>query len=82
MIPLLGLKLARSVDPDGLRTIGVLTKIDIMDQGTDCCDILNNQVVPLRRGYIAVINRSQKDNQDNLPIRKVSIIDIHISLCT
>lgn len=65
-----GIKLARSVDPDGLRTIGVLTKVDIMDQGTDCADVLNNQVIPLRRGYIAVVNRSQKDIQDNLPIRK------------
>lgn len=27
-----GLKLARLVDPDGIRTIGVLTKVDIMDQ--------------------------------------------------
>lgn len=65
-----GLKLARSVDPDGVRTIGVLTKIDIMDQGTDCLDVLNNQVVPLRRGYIAVVNRSQKDIQDNVSIRQ------------
>ncbi|KAJ1432693.1 dynamin-2 [Ochromonadaceae sp. CCMP2298] len=65
-----GLKLARSVDPEGLRTIGVLTKVDIMDHGTDCCDVLNNQVIPLRRGYIAVINRSQKDIIDALPIRK------------
>lgn len=64
-----GLKLARSVDPEGLRTIGVLTKVDIMDHGTDCCDILNNQVIPLRRGYIAVVNRSQKDIMENLPIR-------------
>jgi dynamin 1-like protein len=64
-----GLKLARAVDPEGLRTIGVLTKVDIMDQGTDCSDILSNQVIPLRRGYIAVINRSQKDIQENLPIR-------------
>ena len=64
-----GLKLARSVDPDGLRTIGVLTKVDIMDHGTDCCDVLNNQVIPLRRGYIAVVNRSQKDIKENLPIR-------------
>ena len=64
-----GLKLARSVDPDGLRTIGVLTKVDIMDHGTDCCDVLNNQVIPLRRGYIAVVNRSQKDIMENLPIR-------------
>eukprot|EP01036_Dinobryon_divergens_P030737 gene30737-40027_t len=35
-----GLKMARSVDVDGERTIGVLTKVDIMDHGTDCCDIL------------------------------------------
>jgi GTP-binding protein EngB required for normal cell division len=54
-----GLKMARSVDPDGERTIGVLTKVDIMDAGTDCMDILHNKVVPLRRGYVAVVNRSQ-----------------------
>jgi dynamin 1-like protein len=65
-----GLKMARMVDPDGVRTIGVLTKIDIMDQGTDCLDVLNNQVVPLRRGYIAVVNRSQKDIQENVSIRQ------------
>jgi dynamin 1-like protein len=34
------LKLARKVDPAGERTIGVITKIDIMDQGTDCLDII------------------------------------------
>jgi dynamin 1-like protein len=65
-----GLKMARSVDPDGERTIGVLTKVDIMDQGTDCADILANRVVPLRRGYVAVVNRSQKDINDDLPIRQ------------
>lgn len=27
------LKLARAVDPDGLRTIGVITKLDLMDEG-------------------------------------------------
>ena len=64
-----GLKLAREVDPDGERTIGVLTKVDIMDAGTDCVDILSNRVVPLRKGYIAVVNRSQKDIQDKTPIR-------------
>ena len=45
-------------------------QVDIMDQGTDCCDILSNSVIPLRRGYIAVINRSQKDIQDNISIRQ------------
>eukprot|EP01006_Ploeotia_vitrea_P032595 TRINITY_DN64783_c3_g3_i1.p1 TRINITY_DN64783_c3_g3~~TRINITY_DN64783_c3_g3_i1.p1 ORF type:complete len:585 (+),score=-22.23 TRINITY_DN64783_c3_g3_i1:14-1768(+) len=65
-----GLKLARMVDPDGIRTVGVLTKVDIMDHGTDCCDILSNNIIPLRRGYIAVINRSQKDIQDNVSIKQ------------
>jgi dynamin 1-like protein len=54
----------------GERTIGVLTKVDIMDHGTDCCEILMNNFIPLRRGYIAIINRSQKDIQENIPIRK------------
>lgn len=40
-----------------------------MDDGTDCADILLNQVIPLRRGYIAVVNRSQKDIKGDLSIR-------------
>ena len=32
-------------------------------------DILSNRVVPLRRGYISVCNRSQKDIMDNKSIR-------------
>ncbi|KAJ3416017.1 vacuolar protein sorting-associated protein 1 [Chytridiales sp. JEL 0842] len=56
-----GLKLAREVDPDGLRTIGVLTKIDLMDQGTDVVDILAGRVIPLRLGYVPVVNRGQRD---------------------
>jgi hypothetical protein len=45
-----GLKLAREVDPEGIRTIGVLTKVDLMDQGTDVVDILAGRVIPLRLG--------------------------------
>lgn len=55
------LKLAREVDPQGLRTIGVITKLDLMDDGTDARDILDNKFIPLRRGYIGIVNRSQKD---------------------
>ncbi|CAL8074449.1 unnamed protein product [Calicophoron daubneyi] len=55
------LKLAKEVDPQGLRTIGVITKLDLMDQGTDAKDILENRLLPLRRGYIGVVNRSQRD---------------------
>ncbi|XP_056895019.1 dynamin 3a isoform X1 [Takifugu flavidus] len=55
------LKLAKDVDPQGLRTIGVITKLDLMDAGTDARQILENRLLPLRRGYIGVVNRSQKD---------------------
>lgn len=44
------LRLAKEVDPEGLRTIGVLTKLDLMDQGTDAREILDNKLIPLRRG--------------------------------
>lgn len=56
-----GLKLAREVDPEGSRTIGVLTKVDLMDQGTDVVDILAGRVIPLRLGYVPVVNRGQRD---------------------
>nr|CAD7261495.1 unnamed protein product [Timema shepardi] len=55
------LKLAKDVDPGGLRTIGVITKLDLMDEGTDARDVLENKLLPLRRGYVGVVNRSQKD---------------------
>lgn len=55
------LKIAKEVDPTGIRTIGVITKLDLMDAGTDARDILENKVLPLRRGYVGIVNRSQKD---------------------
>lgn len=64
-----GLKLAREVDPEGSRTIGVLTKVDLMDQGTDVIEILAGRVIPLRYGYVPVINRGQKDIEQKKTIR-------------
>jgi dynamin 1-like protein len=55
------LKLARSVDPQGKRTIGVLTKLDLMDAGTNALDILTGRVYPLKLGFIGIVNRSQQD---------------------
>ena len=59
------LKLARQVDPMGRRTIGVLTKLDLMDHGTNALDILSGRVYPLKLGFIGVVNRSQQDIQGN-----------------
>jgi dynamin 1-like protein len=55
------LKLARAVDPQGRRTIGVLTKLDLMDAGTNALDILTGRVYPLKLGFIGVVGRSQQD---------------------
>ena len=59
------LKLARYVDPMGRRTIGVLTKLDLMDHGTNALDILSGRVYPLKLGFIGIVNRSQQDIQAN-----------------
>ncbi|XP_037325390.2 dynamin 3a isoform X2 [Pungitius pungitius] len=63
------LKLAKDVDPQGQRTIGVITKLDLMDEGTDARNILENRLLPLRRGYIGVVNRSQKDIEGKKDIK-------------
>merc|ERR1719411_847592 len=63
------LQMAESVDPEGLRTIGVLTKLDLMDEGTDARDVLENKLLPLRRGYVGVVNRSQKDIEGRKDIK-------------
>jgi dynamin 1-like protein len=64
-----GIKLAQEVDPEGNRTIGVVTKLDIMDKGTDAYDVLTGQVIPLRLGFVGVINRSQQDINSKKSIR-------------
>lgn len=62
------LKLAKEVDPLCERTIGVITKLDLMDEGTDARDVLENRKLPLCRGYIGVVNRSQKQINDKKDI--------------
>lgn len=55
------IQLAKRVDPDGLRTMGVVTKLDLMDAGTDAVEVLRGNVIPLKRGFVGVVNRSQQD---------------------
>lgn len=55
------LKFARDVDPLGKRTLGVITKLDLMDDGTNALDILTGKVYPLKLGFVGVVNRSQHD---------------------
>ena len=64
------LQMARDLDPKGIRTIGVITKVDIMDRGTNAKRMLLGQEVPLRLGYVGVKNRSQQDINDKMRVRK------------
>lgn len=64
------LKIAREIDPEGRRTLAVVTKLDLMDAGTDAIDILCGRVIPVKLGIIGVINRSQQDIKDNKDIRE------------
>mmetsp|Transcript_41754 Transcript_41754/g.110011 ORF Transcript_41754/g.110011 Transcript_41754/m.110011 type:complete len:780 (+) Transcript_41754:51-2390(+) len=63
------LQMARKADPKGTRTIGVLTKIDIMDRGVDAMRSLRNEEIPLRLGYVGIKNRSQEDIQSKMKVQ-------------
>lgn len=63
-----GLKLAREWDRDGIRTIGVITKIDIMDKGTSAKRMLMNEEIHLKLGYIGIVNRAQEDIVNKVPV--------------
>lgn len=62
------LERALYVDPSGERTVGVLTKIDLIGPGAEeeVLAVVNNVRKPLALGYIMVKNRSQKDLNSNV----------------
>lgn len=63
-----GLKLARDWDRNQERTIGVITKIDIMDKGTSAKKMLLNEEIHLKLGYIGIVNRAQEDINNRVPV--------------
>lgn len=63
------LQIARRIDHNGIRTIGVITKIDIMDAGTNARRMLSGNDVPLRLGYVGVKNRSQLDINNSVNVK-------------
>ena len=63
------MRLVREFDPQGERTIGVLTKLDLMDSGTDAREVLEGRSLFLRHGWIGVVNRSQSDINSKADIR-------------
>ncbi|KAF5822551.1 putative dynamin central domain, GTPase effector domain, Dynamin superfamily [Helianthus annuus] len=55
------MKLAKEVDPSGERTFGVLTKLDLMDKGTNALDVLEGRAYRLQHPWVGIVNRSQAD---------------------
>lgn len=66
------LKIAKSIDPESARTVAVVTKLDLIDKGTvqDTAELLCGHKIPVRLGIIGVVNRSQKDINDNKSLRE------------
>ncbi|XP_038200836.1 interferon-induced GTP-binding protein Mx1 [Arvicola amphibius] len=64
------LSMAQEVDPDGDRTIGILTKPDLVDRGTEdkVVDVVRNLVYHLKKGYMVVKCRGQQDIQEQLSL--------------
>ncbi len=42
----------------GRRTLLVVSKLDLMDAGTDALEVLLGRIIPVRLGIIGVVNRS------------------------
>lgn len=59
------IKLAKEVDPSGERTFGVLTKLDLMDKGTNALDVLEGRAYHLQHPWVGIVNRSQADINKN-----------------
>jgi len=58
----------------GRRTLAVITKLDLMDAGTDAMDELCGRIIPVKLGIIGVVNRSQADIRDNKVCVSMDII--------
>uniref|UniRef100_A0A9J8C1W7 Myxovirus (influenza virus) resistance G n=1 Tax=Cyprinus carpio carpio TaxID=630221 RepID=A0A9J8C1W7_CYPCA len=68
------LKMAQQVDPEGKRTVGILTKPDLIDRGTETkiLDIVQNKTFPLRKGYIMVKCRGQHQINEKISLEEAA----------
>uniref|UniRef100_A0A671SVK2 Interferon-induced GTP-binding protein Mx3-like n=1 Tax=Sinocyclocheilus anshuiensis TaxID=1608454 RepID=A0A671SVK2_9TELE len=66
--------MAQKVDPEGKRTVGILTKPDLIDRGTETTilDIAQNKTIPLRKGYIMVKCRGQHQINEKISLEEAA----------
>lgn len=60
---------------------GVLTKLDIMDPGTDARDVLEGQAVRLKNGWIGIVNRGQADIMSRVRGIARRTLGLHATVC-
>ncbi|XP_069437350.1 interferon-induced GTP-binding protein Mx2 isoform X1 [Ovis canadensis] len=68
------LSMAQEVDPDGDRTIGILTKPDLVDKGTEkgVLKVMQNLTYHLKKGYMIVKCRGQQDITNKLSLAEAT----------
>uniref|UniRef100_A0A6Q2Y258 Interferon-induced GTP-binding protein Mx n=1 Tax=Esox lucius TaxID=8010 RepID=A0A6Q2Y258_ESOLU len=83
------LKMAQEVDPEGERTLGILTKPDLVDKGTEetVVNIVHNEIIQLTKGYMIVKCRGQKEIMEQVTLaeatkREKDFFKEHDHLCT
>ncbi|KAL0234717.1 hypothetical protein PCE1_001753 [Barthelona sp. PCE] len=68
------LAMAEKYDPQHLRTISVLTKLDLMDEGTDAMRVLNGQMYEGMK-MIPVVNRSKKQTDQGQDLNSAAFAE-------
>ena len=67
------LKIAEQEDPEGRRTIGVVTKVDNLPPASKLASAMaDDSVHPLRHGYYAVRNRTQQEIEDGMDLEDLA----------
>ncbi|TRY82563.1 hypothetical protein DNTS_030575 [Danionella cerebrum] len=71
------LRIAQEYDPEGERTLGILTKPDLVDKGTEgtVVDIVHNEVIHLSKGYMIVRCRGQKEIMDQVTLNEATVTE-------
>ena len=72
----MALELIKHYEPNGDRTIGIITKIDLMNKGSDVSHYLDNRIskdLQLKYGYFAIKNRSLEERISNTSLESFKI---------
>lgn len=64
------LRLAREFDPEGARTVGVFTKMDLLEDPTTIRKAFEGKAYPLKLGYYGLVCRSQTDIQKRTTVQQ------------